>query len=271
MAGSRTVDRDIRRGAAFQAAERLVDEFANRKGPGAFSAIPRYVVAKGLRERIVHPDDVDARETSLCSPAALFFALARDRPDAYVRLVISLYEQGSASFGKWLLKPSAKLLQYIPPGDSDYYYCHPADWIPMASLRNHSNWAREYTSIKDNGGSSVSDLAQWFRLAGYREVLDEASDVIRQSEVNLRKASSLVTQDYHVCLALNLHLLYPRYNDKEYRHTAVLMSTVLFHRDTLSFRIYSDGNVFNVPQEGNPELKLRDFLDNYHGFVACRY
>jgi len=271
MGVSRAVERDIRRGVGFQAAERLIDEFARGKGRGAFSAIPRDVVAEGLRKRILHPDDVDAGETNLCSPAALFFAFARDRPDAYVRLVVGLYERGSASFGKWLLKPSANLLRYVPPRDSDYYYCHPADWIPMASLRNHSNWAREYASIKNDGGSSVGELAKWFGYAGYREVINEASDVLCQSEANLRKASSLVMQDYHVCLALNLHLLYPRIEKKDYRHTAVLMSTVLFHKDTISFRIYSDGHVFNVPQEGNPELKLQDFLDHYYGFVACRY
>lgn len=250
-------------------AREIVRWFKSRRGKAAFPNANRRAVARGLLARIDKPWLISQRNSSLCGPTALIYGMAKREPDRYAMFVIDLFEHGRARLGKRRIRPSAECRNSKPKKVAA------VDWIPLASLRDSmnvflevegpENWLHEAASI-----TTGSALAEWFTSAGYSDVKDEASTLamFTQDKENLDKANHFVQQKYHVCLLLDPDVLGNK--DTVYqRHWVVLDEKMAFSQEGLNtmveFRIFSWGNKKTYSKA------LPYLLDNYYGFVACKY
>lgn len=117
----------------------------------------------------------DQDRTSLCGPAAFFYALLMDRPDLYTRSILELWEKGQTTIGRLHIKPShaccnPKDFSTLAPGDR----IPPIDWIALASLRDSENELLNYDSPNDKaaGITFPGALESWFVKAGASVLFD---------------------------------------------------------------------------------------------------
>lgn len=115
------------------------------------------------------------QETSLCGPAAFFYALLKDRPDLYAQAIIDLWETGETTIGQLHIKPSydcrnPKNFSDTAAGDR----ISAIDWISLASLRDSENALLDYDSPSDqvSGITLPSNVESWFTKAGATVVFD---------------------------------------------------------------------------------------------------
>lgn len=248
----------------------LVDAFAARAGGGVFPHIQRADTARGLHDRIDQPSLISQEQSSLCGPAALTLNLATHNPVRYVKFVIALFERGQAQIEKLHIKAGSDLRAYDPTGK-----IAPADWIPIASIRDSENFFFDYQAVDNEfaGITLPSDMASWFKKIGYRSVINETNLLSDQDEKNIREAERLYKDDYWVCLLINASLLSSREQDGGSmvpNHWVVLTSELTIASGNISFDIFTWGQGhFHVPQGG--PLTLEHFFDVYYGYVAAKY
>ncbi|RIA22546.1 putative Zn-binding protein involved in type VI secretion [Ectopseudomonas oleovorans] len=115
------------------------------------------------------------QETSLCGPAAFFYALLMDRPDLYAQSITELWETGETAIGQLRIKPSHGCrnptnLSRSAEGDR----ISAIDWISLASLRDSENSLFAYDSPSDQvaGITLPSKLKSWFSQAGAKVLFD---------------------------------------------------------------------------------------------------
>lgn len=250
----------------------MVNAFAARNGGGKFVHIVRADVARGLLARVDRPDGISQSGTSLCGPAALTVNLATRDPVAYVRLVIDLFEKGTATIGRLKVTPGKDLLEYDPMRRVD-----PVDWIPLASLRDSDNWFFDYQSA-DNDFSAMTlpnNLVGWFQKIGFSQIVNETNLVATKDEKSIKDAARLYHDDFWVCLFVNAQVLDP--DDQEKRsltasHWIVLTSDVTIRDGRISMKVFSWGEGHrSIPFDPGKPLSVGYFLRNYYGFVAARY
>lgn len=92
--------------------------------------ISKINVTRDLESVINKEAHLAQRNTSLCGPAAVSFAIARGRPDVYVRVILALYKEGKVTLGKLALESSstAKMANLTSSPISGI------DWMIMSSL-----------------------------------------------------------------------------------------------------------------------------------------
>ena len=189
----------------------LIAAFSQGKAPGAF-AVSRKEVAAGLRQRVHNPSAVYQASTSLCGPSALVRTLAGDVPDRYARFVTDLFEDGVAKLGTITIQPS-NLVRYqqVRAGRGSIA---PADWIPLASIRDSENGFFRIISPKDNvlnraaGITLPAELVKWFKGLGYRKVVNQARLVAGvYDEKKLVEINNYFDKRYHVLLLINANIL----------------------------------------------------------------
>lgn len=252
-------------------AKEAVKKFKAGKGKGAFTNISRSDVARSLLTRIDKPGLINQGGASLCGPAALVYNLATRDPLKYVNFVISLFENGRGTIGKLQVKAGNDLRSYTPPKNN----MDPADWIALASIRDSENWFFDYQAVQDTaaGITMPGTLKDWYKKAGYKKVVDETNVYFNKDETNLRKASNLHKKGWKISLFINTDMLYKKTQSDAStfpNHWVVLTSPITASAKSVSFKIYTWGNPNrSVPQTGT--LSMRDFLDNYYGFVGCKY
>jgi hypothetical protein len=251
-------------------ARALVNAFAARPGGGAFKHILRADVASGLLSRLDDPSLISQEQSSLCGPAALVFNMASNDPLAYVSYVISLFERGTGHVKKLEVKAGSDLRDYDPAGKID-----PADWIPLASLRDSENFFFDYQSV-DNEFAGITlpgDMEGWFKKIGYRSVINDTNLMSDKDEKNIREADRLYKDDYWVCLFINDNMLRADRQNKgsmTASHWVVLTSDVTISNGTISFDVYTWGDGHRHVPAGGP-LTLDHFKDVYYGYVAAKY
>src|SRR3954453_12655762 len=106
---------------SFGAAIALVQKFATRTGPAAFSHLPggRADFAMDLMDHINSPSLIHQRSSSLCGPACFLYALLQKTPETYAQFVIDLYEKGQAKIGGLEVKPKSDCKAFsVPAGGS---------------------------------------------------------------------------------------------------------------------------------------------------------
>jgi hypothetical protein len=249
----------------------MIFEFQANKLPGAFK-INRTVVANGLFERIRDPSKIGQGSSSLCGPAALLYTIARSDPKKYVQFAINLYESGSASLGKLLIDVKGEDVTTYTPPKSDI---HPVDWMTLASIRDSETWFFDYHSETDKvaGITMPSSLEDWFRKAGYTEIINETNIFLTKDEVNARKASDLYKKAYNVSLFINALMLDADKHDEDSwtpDHWVVLTSPITITENSIMFFIFTWGTQSRVvPRKGS--LSKKSFLNNYYGFIACKH
>lgn len=253
-------------------ARAVVQAFAARVGGGVFVHVARADVASGLLARVDHPDRISQGASSLCGPAALIFNLASRDPVAYVRFVIELYENGTATLNRLRVSPGSDLRGYDLKARLD-----PADWIPLASLRDSENWFFDYQAVDDEfaGITLPSHLESWFKKIGFSEVINDTNLVLTKDQKNIEVAARLHREDFWVCLFVNGQMLASTSQGARSLtpdHWAVLTSDVKLVRGNISLTVFTWGaGHYTVPAESAKPLPISDFLANYYGYVAARH
>jgi hypothetical protein len=254
-------------------AKTKIDEFGAKFLPGAFINIKRADVVKGFKERVDDPTKINQGNAGLCPSAAVVFSLAKDKPTEYVQLVVDLYESGKAKFGEWELKPCADLRTYTIAATDTV----PAvDWIPLASIRDSENWLIDFQQTSDKGGAWGGEIAKWLKKAGYKEVIENWNYFFTKDEANLTLANTYHSKDYNVLFLIHADIL----SDKTGmsftpNHWVVLNSSVNYligtdKEKTVEMTVFTWGTKRRIPSLGTT-LKLKDFIDSYYGFVACKF
>ena len=264
--------------SATDDAKSLVDDFAARTStPGVWPHINRADLAQGLRARIDGPDLINQGQASLCGPADFFRDLAIDDPVTYARAAIELYETGATNVGTQRIRPCHDLkIHLIPP----HANIDPADWILCASLRDQDNWFFDYQSETDDfaGITMPHSMANWFRQAGYTEIVNDTNIYACKDLANARAASGLVSRGYKVSLFINADMLSADTQDNPSvtpDHWVGLTSSISFTgieadpASKVNFEVYTWGQRQNVPASGS--LSIKHFLWNYYGYVSCKH
>jgi hypothetical protein len=250
-------------------AKALVDAFAKRFGPGAFSRLSRAAVADGLRRRIDYPRGIDQSSANLCGPAALVYSYIDNEPVRYAQFGIDLFEKGAGFLGSLEVRPNRNLLGYAPPEGS----INQADWMTLASIRNSQSSVFRYDSINDSfqGITLPKDLAGWFRKIGYTQVVNETNLAVFHKGIgNLRAADNLFRNGWEVCLFVNAKILTdPMKSSLWPDHWIVLDGPVRFLNGRLSMDVFTWGRSMTIPASGT--LAEKDFLNDYFGYVAARF
>lgn len=115
------------------------------------------------------------QDTSLCGPAAFFYALLMDRPDLYAQAITELWETGETKIGGLHIKPSYDCRNPSNFSDStEGDRISAIDWISLASLRDSENAFMDYDSPGDQvaGITLPGKLKSWFVLAGATILFD---------------------------------------------------------------------------------------------------
>jgi hypothetical protein len=248
-----------------------VCNFMQRSGNPHWPGLDRDQVGASLLMRIANPSCIDQDNASLCGPAAVMFGLAADQPGTYAKFAIELFEKGKAQLGRHLTISPHPLMRFTNPGTN----IDQADWMTLGGLRSSENWLVDYVSTdQEVGGITIpTELAIWLGDAGYRDVRDETNLVRDKGEGNLMEASRLYQAGYRTILFIDSGMLKTETQSADSgildRHWVVLRSKVTIANGNVSFMIYTWGDGERpVPQDPNVPLSLKDFLQNYHGYVA---
>lgn len=141
------------------------------------------------------------QETSLCGPAAFFYALLKDRPDLYAQSIIDLWETGETTIGQLHIKPSydcrnPKNFSDTAAGDR----ISAIDWISLASLRDSENALLDYDSPSDqvSGITLPSKVESWFIKAGATVVFDNIQFRGHINQEKFLELLSYLSPQHHV-------------------------------------------------------------------------
>jgi hypothetical protein len=241
----------------------LVHDFGERLGPGAFTALDRRTVVEGLLERINNPGLIKQGPTQFCGPGSFIFSIATDEPLEYARFAIDLFEYGKGSLKKLHVEPDEEVLASHPPSHG----VAQVDWMVLASLRDSENWFFDVETGQSiiRSGTNPHEIAGWFRQAGYTKVVDEANLVFSKDEANAEQASTYFENGYKVVLFVGMGAFDPSRGGK---HFVALTSKINLH-PTVSLDIFTWGEGrYHLPQSGT--LSLKQFLDNYYGYIAAK-
>ena len=251
-------------------AAEMVCEFLKRSPGTYFPKLHRDDVGIGLLMRIANPGLLNQGQASLCGPTALMFNLATDKPAAYVRFAIDLFEKGKAMIWRLQIEPGSDVRNYLPPAGS----IPQVDWLTMASIRDSENAFFDYDSVDDEfaGITLPGELAHWFRRAGYSDVTERTNVYFNKGSGTLDEADRLYAAGYRVCLFIGINMLSGSNQTKgssTAEHWVVLRSRVTRTGGNVSLKVFTWGDgTYQVPQRGT--LSEGDFYGNFYGFVAAK-
>jgi hypothetical protein len=257
--------------ASKTAAKSLADDFAKRTTGPAFKCGTRADIVDGLKVRVDSPDKIFQGNTGLCPSATVLYAIALDKPEDYVKAVASLYETGTATLGKWNLKPCADLKNYVLKATDTV----PAvDWIPMASMRDSENWFIDFQATDDDGGAWGDEVVKYLKKAGYTTVVEgEWNYFFAKNQAHLDRASELYSsKEHNVLLLIDADILTDADDaySLEPNHWVVLASGI-------SYTVGAGGEkivkltVFSWGAKQDISMKFDYFIRHYYGFVACKF
>jgi len=252
----------------------------SHQGKPAFPHIQRDQLSASARARMEDPSQIDQSLSSLCGPAALMFLVAKYWPTLYYQFVLDLYEFGTAQLNRLRIAPSKGCRDFDPSGRID-----PADWVALAGVRDSENALLQYSDTSDQaaGITLPSTLAGWLERAGFKGVYNETNLYLTKGEKNLRDAAQRKRDGAEVCLLIDLKGISAAPSTRGFfrqvftcaNHWVVLNSDIEFDAKdgSVGFRVYSWGNgQWAVPQGDTPNqrLTLKQWLQNYYGYVACK-
>jgi hypothetical protein len=264
-------------------AANTICDFLKRFGTTFFPKLSRNEVGVGLLARVANPGIIRQGYSSLCGPVALLFNVASDSPAGYAKFAIDLFEKGQAKIGRLEIKPGSDARNYLPPefvtvdGKRKQVNVHQADWLTMASIRDSENFLLDYDSVEDEvaGATTAGGLAQWFRLAGYRDVADHTSLIDHGSITykTIEQANSLLDKGHRVVLMINGQLLDAAEQTTAGtildRHWVVLRKPIDRSGGNIKATVFTWGEgEYKIPQ-GAP-LSESDFFKNFFGFVSAK-
>ncbi len=250
------------------------------QGTAAFPHIRRDELYLSARQRMEDPSKIDQSVSSLCGPAALMFLVAKHWPAVYYKFVADLYEFGRAKINRLTIEPSKGCRNFDPFGKID-----PADWVALAGVRDSENALLQYSNTSDEaaGITLPATLAGWLERVGFRNVFNETNLYLTKGEKNFRDAAQRKRDGAEVCLLIDMKGIAESPATRGAvsqiftcaNHWVVLNSSITFDPDgSVQFQVFSWGNgQYAVPQPGrNPvsKLTLKQWLQNYYGYVSCK-
>jgi hypothetical protein len=222
--------------------------------------------------------------SSLCGPAALLFVVAKHWPALYFQFAVELYEYGTARINRLRITPGKGCRNFDPSNK-----INAADWVTLAGIRDSENTLLEYSSASDEaaGITLPSTLAGWLERAGFKSIRNETNLYLTKGENNLREAAKLRSEGSEVCLFINASGIEDSPSDRGFfsqlattaNHWVVLTSDIALGQDgTVSFTVFSWGEGARpVPYQGgdknttaSQKMTLKQWLQNYYGYVACK-
>jgi len=251
------------------AARDVVQAFADRTRPSPWHA-DRAAVAARLAKLIARPDLLQQRRLNLCGPAAFLRAWAIRDPAAFARFATALYDDGAASIGPLVVRPSAGSLidadHAALAGRYGRGFPEAADWMLMGALRDSENRVTKFRGLPDDAVSGMTfpgEIVRWLRATGaYDDVADRATRLVPAGIDAALALRPSVTTD--VLVLINLHLLRELQSPTGRRraagyilrgfpdHWAVLVAPVDERPDgRIALRVWSWGTVLEgeVPRE----------------------
>jgi hypothetical protein len=250
------------------------------QGKAAFPHIHRDQLYLSARERMDDPSKINQSFSSLCGPAALMFLVAKYWPTVYYKFVLDLYEFGKADLKGLHIEPSKGCRNFDPFGKID-----PADWVALAGVRDSENAILQYGDTADEaaGITLPMTLAGWLERAGFKNVFNETNLYLTKGEKNFRDAAQRKRDGAEVCLLIDMKGIASAPSTRGgfrqiftcANHWVVLNSDIAFQADgSLQFQVFSWGNgKFAVPPGSGtsvPKLTLKQWLQNYYGYVSCK-
>ncbi|MDG9669728.1 hypothetical protein ONV78_18480 [Hahella sp. CR1] len=267
----------------------LIQSFSGKKDTASFPNITREDFYYYLRKRVNKPQSIYQQDASLCGPAAFIYILATQKPLAYVKYAIDLYERGVASIGNIVVKPSRACRSYTY--SSAINVC---DWVTLASLRDSENLFFNYDSHSDaiSGITLPSKISEWFKKSGYTTVENNTNLIFDKSASNLANASRKFLSGHNVCLFVGSDIFIGTKKGRAPAdHWVVLTSPILVDNKPISsfftngsrredesamwdkkisFTVYTWGNDHWPVNRNISDLKMGDFMDFYYGFVSAK-
>lgn len=276
-------------------AHMLVDQLRTRNPSGPWLNIDAKTITDSLDARIDDPDLIDTGLVNLCGPGAFVRFVAEDNPANYARMGINLFEtgrtvlMGTGKLAGRLVTAGYDLLTHPVPnttytrGDGSKGALDPADWIILASIRDSDNWFFDYQDENDAvaGITTPHSMENWMRAAGYTNIVNETNLFFTKNLENARQASTLRGQGYKVTLLINSNMLYDKEQDDPSwfpDHWIGLVSDLQFNGNPdlpealVDAKIHSWGEVRDIAEHKTTRpLTVEVFLQNYYGFLACKY
>jgi hypothetical protein len=237
---------------------------ASGSGNGAFPGIARADIVTGLRERVANPKKIDTSNVNLCGPAAFFYCLVNDDPEAYVKYVIDLYTTGKGMLGKLEVTPGSDCRHHRP----DKSKIAPVDWVALASLRDSENSFFDFDSddIGAGGITMPHSMKKWMKACGYDHIRDTTSVWVLSSASDFDAINHLYFQGRWVFLFINANMLSAK-TETDWSvtpdHWVVLTSAVPVTGGQTSFSVFSWGREYQIKLADTSALRR-----NWYGYIA---
>ena len=221
--------------------------------------LDRDQVGASLLMRVANPSTIDQNNARLCGPAAVMFGFAADRPAAYAKFAIELFEKGEADFGRNTITPEY-LMRHVNPGNN----IDQADWmISGACVRRRTGSVSYWNTDQALGGMTTAwELANWLGDAGYVDVREETNVLRDKGEEQSAGSKQAVRGGLsHRPVHRFRHAVHgapsPRIPVILDRHWVILRSKVQIANGKVSFMTYTYGDAERtVPEDPSTPLSL---------------
>lgn len=237
----------------------------------AFAHIDAKAFMDQLYDRIDHPKHINQGQTYFCGPAAVLYALAKEDPEAYVKLALDLFITGTATVRGWIIDAGPLKDQALPEG-MEIGCC---DWVMMASVRRNVGLGALSDVSNLAQGTMPTEIAASLKKLGYGDVRNETYSTAawKADENDLMKASGLWKKGYRVIFYVNDNMFkHPEAMSLMPDHWCTLKSEVLT-RDTKVFcRMWQWGINHKEPDTDQSaiivNLPKKQFIGHFFGYVA---
>ena len=223
-----------------------------------------------LYDRVDHPKHINQGSTDFCGPAAVLYALAKEDPQAYVRLGIDLFATGKATVRGWTID-AGPLKDQALPQDMNIGCC---DWVMMASVRRNVGFGGLTDVSNLAQGTLPTEIATSLKQLGYGDVRNEtySTSVWKADEKNLVEAGALLSKGYRVILCVNDNMFKkPEAAPWKPNHFCTLKSQPVIG-ERIKCRLWQWGIDHKEPKSDATAIFINlpkmHFIQQYFGYVA---
>ena len=133
---------DEEHAGATEAQNDAVKLLSVKPAESAWTELKWSLVSRTAAQRVYHPERINQADLGVCGPAAALHALSERDPRAYARLVIQIFETGTAAG-----KKVNKTLRSNTPMKGQAH----ADWMVLSAMQDVTNDVLEYHGRPDSG------------------------------------------------------------------------------------------------------------------------
>jgi hypothetical protein len=179
---------------------------------------------KNVKDNVYHPLDLyEGNNTNFCGYAAFSYLLLHDNPLGYARLMIDLYQNGKAQYGKIIFDPSPEIknvagrLRFkgrldVRPAEQMWFLCLADHFKGYINFYNH-----DYDPGDENTFWAAVNYGKFNRMIRHMlnyKVTARGSDLLRPWIANLYEYIKPMMQTGTTILYLNNTNLYKKNHNK---------------------------------------------------------